>query len=46
MYYVKLKRESGIINIASDNIINLVTVEGITYIQLGNMDNIQGVLVS
>lgn len=44
--YVKLKRDNGtIINIHSDNIVNLVMVDGIAYIQLGNMDNVKGILL-
>ena len=43
---IKLLRLDGtIINIHSDNIVNMVTECGITYIQLGNMDNIKGVVL-
>ena len=43
---IKLLRLNGsIIDIHPANIVNMVTNKGITYIQLGNMDNIKGVLL-
>ena len=43
---IKLLRLNGsIIDIHPANIVNMVTECGITYIQLGNMDNIKGVVL-
>ena len=43
---VKLLRNDGkVIHIHKANIVNMVTKKGITYIQLGNMDNIMGVVL-
>ena len=46
MKMIRLWRMDGkIINIHPFNIVNMVTKGDFTYIQLGNMDNIKGILL-
>ena len=40
-----LRNDGKVIHIHKANIVNMVTKKGITYIQLGNMDNIMGVVL-
>ena len=40
-----LRNDGKVIHIHKANIVNMVTKKGITYIQLGNMDNIKGILL-
>ena len=44
-YDIPVLLHGSIINIHPANIVNMVTECGITYIQLGNMDNIKGVVL-
>ena len=43
---ILLRRIYGgdLLTIHPANIVNMVTIKGITFIQLGNMDNIMGIL--